>query len=374
MFRQYLAAIGANPATLDPDQPNAVSNLFQSHPLEIAALVERHWAGRITPPPPQAPFPAIPLVTGAVGPNDNPFVGGALSNAHPHLIYAYMVENTRIYDIFRRVVSEFVQGERLEIPSWEGQRWVRTTEELFFRVQPSFLALTLTSDLRPDQSAMRRNAYYRMFGLDLNHGTDDNKPFAYAKPAAANREFIPTLELLLTEIWRGITNATNTSGSRDTDDEAIATLSRRLQDMLTVRRQNGNLSREEFWFTATMSWFHLTVENNFPIVRDLRGDATSPEERLRKIGERVGLPNHGKSQAFLLLADYLSLFLREVELGLYSDATTAPALYNPPARDNLIRIITQYSVATGRDLKARTVIAQVRPSGNGQPVAATARR
>jgi hypothetical protein len=146
------------------------------------------------------------------------------------------------------------------------------------------------SQLRPDASATRRNAYYRMFGLDLNHGTEDNKSYPYTKPTAANREFVPTLELLLTEVWRGITNAKNSSGAKDTDNDAIGTLSLRLRDMLTVRRQNGNLSREEFWFTAMIAWFHLTVEYDSPIVIDLRANATSPEERLKKIGERVDLP------------------------------------------------------------------------------------
>jgi hypothetical protein len=92
----------------------------------------------------------------------------------------------------------------------------------------------------------------------------------------------------------------------------------------------------------------------------LRANATSPEERLRKIGERVGLPNHAKSQAFFLLADGMSRFLREIESGSYTNPTTAQLLYNPPVQDNMIQIITQYSVATGRDIKAKTVMLQKR--------------
>jgi hypothetical protein len=346
MFRQFTAS--------NPTQANA---LFTQHPLQIAALIERAWKGRVVPPPGSAPFPANPFVDFPT----NPFTEGVpISLPFEHLIYAYMAENTRIYDIFRRVVLEYVQGEKLEIPSFDGQRWLRTTEELFFRDPPSFLSFTLTSQLRPDANATRRNAYYRMFGLDLNHGTEDNKPYPYTKPTAANREFISTLELLLTEVWRGITNSKNTSGAKDTDNDAIATLALRLRDMLTVRRQNGNLSREEFWFTAMIAWFHLTVEYNSPIVVDLRADATSPEDRLKKIGERIGLPSHAKSQAFFLLADAMSLFLRQIEAGSYTNSTTAQLLYNPPVQDNMIQIITQYSVATGRDIKARTVVLQKR--------------
>jgi hypothetical protein len=360
MVRQYAAMLGAaNPEV----NPVPVDNLFNLHPLEIAAIIERHWQGRVTPPPPLAPFPANPLVNAAFV--DNPFAGGPFPNPHPHLIYAYMVENTRIFDIFRRLCTEYVQGERLEIPTLDGQRWLRNTEELFFRDPPPFLSFTLTSQLRPDPNASRRNAYYRMFGLDLNHGTDDNKPYPYVKAAAANREFVPTLELLLTEVWRGVTNAANTSGPSDTDNVAIATLATRLDDMLRVRRGGataaptagvGNLAREEFWFTAAMSWFHLTIAYNSPIVMGLRADATSPEDRLRKLGERVGLPCHAKSQAFFILADQMSLFLRQIEAGAYSTTATARALYNPPVDQMMTEIITQYSVATGRDIKARTVV------------------
>ena len=50
-----------------------------------------------------------------------------------HLIYAYMVENTRIYEVFRRVLHEFLHGEKLGVPgSADSQRWLRVTEELFF--------------------------------------------------------------------------------------------------------------------------------------------------------------------------------------------------------------------------------------------------
>jgi hypothetical protein len=343
MFRQYISHTGTTAGTL-----------FQQHPDAIGRLLETAWRDRVLPALTSAPFPANPTFLHPA------YAAGSLTLGYEHLIYAYLVENTRIYDIFRRVVTELVQGERLDTPSWEGQRWLRTTEELFFRDPPSFLAITLNSQMRSDLNATRRNAYYRLFGLDLNHGTDDNKPYPYVKPTAANKEFIPTLELLLMEVWRGITNATNTSGPRDTDNEALGTLATRLRDMLTVRRQNGNLSREEFWFTAMMSWFHLTIESNTPIIVDLGAEATSASERLHKIGERVKLPSHGRAQAFFDLADATSIFLRNIEANAYTTSTSAQALYNPPVADTMIRIVTQYSVATGRDLKARSVVVQKR--------------
>ena len=42
----------------------------------------------------------------------------------------------------------------------------------------------------PDSEAVRRNAYWRFFGLDLAFGTDDNRPPVYDKANAANTNFI----------------------------------------------------------------------------------------------------------------------------------------------------------------------------------------
>ena len=63
-----------------------------------------------------------------------------------------MVENTRMYEIFRRVLEEYAYGERLGVPSDETQRWLRTTEQLFYRDNPPFQIYTLASWIRPDSA------------------------------------------------------------------------------------------------------------------------------------------------------------------------------------------------------------------------------
>src|SRR5581483_6282646 len=84
-----------------------------------------------------------------------------------HLIYAYMIENTRVYEIFARVIAEFAFGERLGTPTTEEtQRWLRTTEQLFYSPDAPFQIYNLTSFIRPDARSVRRNAYQRMFGMD----------------------------------------------------------------------------------------------------------------------------------------------------------------------------------------------------------------
>jgi hypothetical protein len=279
--------------------------------------------------------------------------------ASDHLIYAYMIENTRIYEIFRRVLHEFLHGERLGVPTKDAQPWLRNTEELFYRDPAPLTIRAVTSDIRGDMRASRRNAYHRMFGMDLNHGTEDNQPYGYVRAEAANKEFVTTFEELLREVWVGISNAGNKVGANPKDDAKIANLAETLYNMLVSRRQAGNLSREEFVFVSMMSWFHLTVSFNSPIVVALRAEATSPEERLFKIAAQVGLPAHGLSNSHFRLAEPLSKVLLLIESGAVNTAGASGAFYDPDVDEELPStmrtIITHWSTITGRDMKAGKV-------------------
>ena len=84
-----------------------------------------------------------------------------------HLIYAYLLENTGMFEIFAEVVRRATSGETLEISGQPAVQWVRNTEELFFRDPPLFSVGSITSHIRPDERSVRRNAYWRMFGMDL---------------------------------------------------------------------------------------------------------------------------------------------------------------------------------------------------------------
>jgi hypothetical protein len=274
-----------------------------------------------------------------------------------------MIENTRVYEIFRRVLHEYRHGEKLGTPlDSSTQNWLRNTEELFYSDPAPFLITNVSSHIRSDLRANRRNAYQRMFGMDLNHGTDDGKPYAYIKAEAANSEFVATFEEFLREIWIGITYVTATSSSNPTDDSKIAVLATKLHDMLQSRRQSGNLSREEFAFVSMMSWFHLTLELNppLPIIRSLRAEAEGVENRLFKIAQLVGLPAHGLSKSFFDIADPLSRLLTEIEMRLYNSTGAVRPLYDrvtfPTGPEPDLRtIITHWAAITGRDVKARKV-------------------
>ena len=275
------------------------------------------------------------------------------------MIYGYMIENTRICDVFRRVLQEYHHGEKLGHPQNDTQLWLRNTEELFFRDTSPFSIMSVTSSIRPDHAAIRRNAYMRLFGMDLNHGTIENKPYIYVKADASNNEFVRTFEEYIREVWTGMVYV-NTTSQHPIDNQKIVTLASNMQNMLMSRRENGNLSREEFAIVSMMSWFHMTVEWENPgilsVITDLKAEASGPEQRLFKIAQRVGVPAHGLSKSYFDIADAISRMLTAIEMG-YFDIAHVPQLYTQgflPEAD-MRSIITNWSIISGRDMKAGKV-------------------
>src|SRR5215469_1639883 len=276
------------------------SLVFQVHPLQLSRWLELAWtfssSGKIqwatlTPETPFLGDPhivdtlAVPnqpehllttdLASGLASAGVPPFnpalyrLGLALGESLPlgipwdHLIYALLIENTGVYEILAEVLRRYVLGETLEVPSLETEQWLRGTEELFFRGPPLFHIFGLTSDLRPDMRIVRRNAYWRMFGMDLAHPL----PPTYPAPAGgeppwkrdvgvANVRFRELFVEFLREVWIGMENLNNSSGAKPTDDAYISELSKKLRDLLALRRRNGMLAREEFVHVCTLSWFH----------------------------------------------------------------------------------------------------------------------
>lgn len=343
-----------------PPSLASIEGLARLHPQVLLQALEHFYSTRAVPtgtPNYNVPSALMPTAYGSPGLEGN--INGLPSNQRwHHLIYAYMIENTRAFEIFDRVVREYENGERFETPDPDTALWLRLTEALFYRDHGAGFIGSVTSWLRPDPRAIRRNTYFRLLGMDLNHGADGNRPYSFEKPASSNRDFVPVFEAFAREVWRGMINASNTSGARETDDAAIANHARRLQEMLNLRRNNGNLTREEFWSVVTMSWFHLAVAADTPVVRALKAEAESPRDRLRKIGERVGIPAHNHADAYFNMAEPLSLVLNLIETSpLAIQPAFAPGYYttggpNPDLVEAMRTIINYWSVAAGRDLKA----------------------
>jgi hypothetical protein len=374
---------GQSPPVGDELTRQSTEFVWGLHPEQLLRFLEEAWAYRLAPSDrPDLHLPTALLdgvvpglesgisdllagVTDSIyhfplqGRAPGPFDSGSGTD-WDHLVYGYFIENTRVVDICRRVLVEYLHGERLEVPSPLTRRWLRATESLFFRDLPSASIGAITSTLRPDAAATRRNAYQRLLGMDLNHGRDDGQPYSYVRAAAANAGFVPMFEDLLREVWIAAENFKNTSGTNPKDDAAIASFARDIRDMLLTRRQQGNLAREEFWIVTMASWFHLTLESNNSVVSDLKSNAGSPEERLRKVGDRVGLKPHVHAESFFTLAPRVSTLLKRIEAGDYNSPSVVSVLYSEnaigppnPIRKDMLDIINQWSTATGRDMKAR---------------------
>jgi hypothetical protein len=267
-----------------------------------------------------------------------------------HLVYAALLEQTRMFDIFQRVLFEIIHGERLPGLSQATHRWAHVTEQVFFSHPWSYSVRAVTSTLRPDAGAVRRNAYWRMFAWDLHHGTADGRAYPYVKAEASNRTFSMLFEALLVEVWRGHINRLNFLNANDTDDNAIRTLVRRLQEMLTSRRLSGALSREEYEAVAFAAWLHLVVQYDSPIVVDLNAQSSGGDERLKRIGERVGIAAHARTDSYFQLAAPTSTILRHIENGAVQAAGPA-GLYAGAYMNDMLTIITHWSIATGRNVK-----------------------
>jgi hypothetical protein len=278
-----------------------------------------------------------------------------------HLIYAYLIENTRIVEICARVVKEAVNGEKLRLTLDESMLWLRNTEELFFKESSPYYIGAITSGIRPDFRAVRRNAYHRMFGMDLNHGTEDNQPYPYVKSESANTDFVRVWRDFLREVWRGLTNRDNKTGQNNTDDEAINELAQRLGNMLQDRRGAGRriLAREEFASVAALSWFHLTVADDSAILIDLKANGTTPEERTRRLGEIVGLPANSRSRSFFKMADPMSRILHALEQKNFTQAGDF-YLRDAAHEKDMVTLMAQWSIATGDDIKSVLVTAGAR--------------
>lgn len=363
MFRRFAGII-----------PEGANGLFLQHPAALSALLEVAWRVRVhdtnqklgdplhrsnIPPLPDYWLEPLRQASGMVVPSGGFGGGRGQQVAWDHLIYAYMIENTRIYEIFRRVLYELLHGEKLGAPTAAAQHWLRNTEELFYRDPPPFSISTVSSHIRSDLRASRRNAYHRMFGMDLNHGTDENQPYPYVKADAYNNEFVTIFEEFLRESWIAISNLNNTSGANPKDEGKMKNLAANLQNMLMSRRTNGNLSREEFTFVSMMSWFHLTVEFDSPIVQTLRAEGNGAEQRLFKIAQRVGLPAHGLSKSYFDIADPISRILIQIEASgadIVQDIAATGPVGSPNATQSTMNdIITHWSLITGRDMKAGKV-------------------
>lgn len=376
------------------------NDVFLVHPLQLSRWLDEAWTSAATVPALGQPTQLDPFLgnvdivttfdlpkpaaqngqeiapSGIVATNPDVFNNQVFTITAPgliwdHLSYAYVIESTGAFEVFAEVIRRLVIGETLDTLSKDGLRWVRATEELFFRDPPLFSIGGVVSDVRPDDRVNRRNCCWRMFGMDLPHPI----PSRWVGPAGGaesawktdigsgvNADFRTKWTELLRQVWLGIENARNETGPNATDREYVAFLATAIKDMLNNRRRGGQLAREEFVHVSTMAWFHLTLESDTPIVRDLKAEATSAADRLARIAQRVGMQPAARARELFELAELMSALLRAIELGTFDTGEEAETLYIPLANGtnaqlirDMNRIIDLWQSATGDRVKDRPV-------------------
>lgn len=300
--------------------PRAIRSSFVT--IEDTAIIEnsiqKHWFDIV-----DGRHYDLPL-----GKTDGPF------NPPPyHMIYAYLLENTRIAQIFEKLLFLYLHDEQLTKvdssmnPAFQPFQWLMNTEALFFRDPASGSVRMTTGYLRPIPETVRRNAYYRLFGLDLSFGDITNNNAKYHKAEFANSNFIQLFESFLRQFWQAYINARNTSGPNATDYFALCETAQKIQQMLMSRRSMTNsfshykyfnLSREEYGSVLLMSWLFEAISYDSPLVEYLRCTANTPGERLINVGLKVGIPAHSKSELIFEMAPPIAMLLRKIEVGLYN--------------------------------------------------------
>lgn len=304
-----------------------------------------------------------------------------------HIIYAYLIENSRIAQIFERLIYLYQHDEGLGVAAANDTQqrfafqWIMNTENLFFKQLPNTSYRNISGNLRPSSEGSRRNAYYRILGMDLAFGDAGNSggDFSYYKAKTANKEFILLFEQFLSEIWQAYINAQNTSGANTTDYQRIIDMATKLRQMLMARRGgNGtimlddyrymNLSKEEYSSVAFMSWLLFIISNNSPVVNLLSCQANTASERLINIGKRVGIDAHTRTQGLFDMAAPTATVLRQIEFGTFelqapavwirrvieSQTPTGAPLASPAERValiDLLTIINNWEKATGHRIK-----------------------
>ncbi|MCW3463507.1 hypothetical protein [Chitinophaga nivalis] len=250
-----------------------------------------------------------------------------------HLISPYLIENTKLLLVMEKLIEKYMHDEDLglAVGMANGEvvfNWLQNAEKLFFKSDYP-RAGNVRSLLRTSADATRRNAYWRMFGMDLAFG-DNNPGTGYYKAQASNQEFVALFEKYLAEIWQGFQNARNTSGPNTTDVNVICELAIDLNDRLLARRgaalgttkyANQNLAREEFAAVLITTWFTLPFTFNSPFVELFNLKSSVIGDRVARAGNKAGIMIHNKSQALFEMAGPAAIVLSAIELG---DALTDP--------------------------------------------------
>lgn len=352
--------------------------IYYEDPIVIERAIQKHWYDINNGP--------INLISASV--NLRPF---DVNDPPPyHLIYAYLMENTRIAQIMERLIYLYQQDEVLGVASptnddhRKAMQWIMNTENLFYKTLSNTSYRNITGNLRPNPESSRRNAYFRMFGIDLafdNTNILDGGVIPYYKAKSANKEFIPLVEQFLAELWQGYINAQNTSGANSTDYQRIIDMAVKIRQMLMSRRGASgtillknyrfmNLSKEEYASVGFLTWLFSVISYDSPLVNFLGCQGNTAAERLSNIGKKVGVEAHKKAHALFDMAGAMATILRNIEFGTFEiiapdvwirlviesqtqDGSTRADQAQKNALIDILTVINNWEKATGHKIKNR---------------------
>lgn len=306
---------------------------------------------------------------------ENPII---LSNFSPfvpyHLIYAYLIENTKIIEVFKKLVEKYFSDEKLGITHAQADvpvlHTLQNIERSFFSVSANAYQ-PIKTEFRSDFDLIRRNAYSRLLGMDLTFKNDK-----FQKPTIINSEFVNLFERYLTEIWRAHINATNTAGANNTDFYALIELAEDIRQEFEARRGgtnalgyiNRNLSKEEYSSVLITSWLAVILSYDSPLVQFFSCESSSFGSRLAKLGDKVGVSVHSKSQDLFELALPAQHILLAIENGIPGEGANpledqvwlqqmlgyqgaVPTGVQTMYLNYFLQVINQWEKATGHNIK-----------------------
>ena len=219
----------------------------------------------------------------------------------------------------------------------------------------------------------------------------------YYKAKMANNEFIFLFEQFLSETWQAYINAKNAVGANTTDYQKLIDMVTKIREILLARRgatgtillsqyRYMNLSREEYASVGLFSWLYNIISYDSPLVIFLGCQANTSAERLVKIGKKVKIEAHGKSQALIDLSIPTATILRMIEFEtlegntwlqetIESQTPTGQPIATAEqsqALSDLLTIINNWEKATGHRIKNpdANITGRVKVQANGSAVAA----
>lgn len=339
-----LPASPSHPAVAARDPAAATHAVLTADPLDLLLCVEQCWHGA-------EPFAGPARVQSWADGRFHP-IGAALAapgaRAWEHLASSYVLENTRAVQIMGRVVHGLRTGSMAGASSADTRRWLDVTEVLLFGNDGRASSWFAAPSVRASAEAVRRNAYWRLLGLDLAFGTEDNRPSDFPKPDQANTGFILAFEQMLVACWRALSDP---RGRGHATRDAVLHSVQGLHALMSSRREREGLDRVELTAAVALGWIRLTLEDDTPVVRDLGAQGSTAAERLGRMGERVGLPAHHQSASLFALGDDISDVLRAVESESAHAGLVAGLHRSGPEAKRVRRVITEWSAATGKDLR-----------------------